>query len=146
MVKHPALFRCQMETGIQLLGKGELSRRERELTILRVGWLCRAPYEWGQHVEIAKRYGVTSEEIDRVTRGPDAEGWTDHEAAILRAVDELLGNQMITDETWGVLTRTWSERQLLEFPIVIGQYYTIALQQNAMRVRLVPGNPGLRHR
>jgi len=29
MLKHPALYRCQMEMGVQLLGKGVLSPRER---------------------------------------------------------------------------------------------------------------------
>ena len=65
MLKHPGLYRCQMEMGIQLLGKGVLSPRERELAIMRVGWLCRAPYEWTQHVDIAKRYGVTVEEVEQ---------------------------------------------------------------------------------
>jgi 4-carboxymuconolactone decarboxylase len=146
MLKHPGLYRCQMEMGIQLLGKGVLSPRERELAIMRVGWLCRAPYEWTQHVDIAKRYGVTSEEVERVTRGSFAPGWTEHEAAILRGVEELLGDQMITDDTWNVLARSWSERQLLEFPTLVGQYVAIAYSQNALRMRLNPGKQGLRNR
>lgn len=146
MLKHPGLFRCQMEMSVQLLGRGELSRRERELAIMRCGWRCRAPYEWGQHVEIAKRYGVASEDIERVTHGPEAEGWSDHERAILAAVDELLDDQYISDPTWDVLAASWSERQLLEFPMLIGIYYMTALQQNALRVRLANGNRGLRQR
>ena len=146
MLKHPGLYRCQMEMGIQLLGKGVLSPRERELAIMRVGWLCRAPYEWTQHVDIAKRYGVTSEEVERVTRGSSAPGWTEHEAAILKGVEELLGDQMIADDTWSVLARTWTERQLLEFPTLVGQYVAIAYSQNALRMRLNPGKQGLRHR
>jgi alkylhydroperoxidase family enzyme len=31
-----------------------LAPRERELLILRTGWLCRSEYEWGQHVRIAR--------------------------------------------------------------------------------------------
>lgn len=146
MLKHPGLFRCQMEMSVQLLGRGELSRRERELAIMRCGWLCRAPYEWGQHVEIAKRYGVPTEDVERVTRGPDAEGWSRHERAVLAAVDELLADQYISDGTWDVLAESWSERQLLEFPMLIGIYYMTALQQNSLRVRLANGNRGLRQR
>jgi alkylhydroperoxidase family enzyme len=146
MLKHPGLYRCQMEMGIQLLGKGVLSPRERELAIMRVGWLCRAPYEWTQHVDIAKRYGVTSEEVERVTRGSSAPGWTEHEAAILKGVEELLGDQMISDDTWSVLARSWTERQLLEFPTLVGQYVAIAYSQNALRMRLNPGKQGLRNR
>jgi alkylhydroperoxidase family enzyme len=146
MLRRSGLFRCQMEMGVELLGKGVISARERELAILRCGWLCRAPYEWGEHVDIAKRYGISAEEIERVTVGSSAPGWSEHEAAVIRAVEELIGDQMISDATWDVLARTWSEEQFIELPILIGQYFMIALQQNALRVRLGPKNPGLRHR
>jgi 4-carboxymuconolactone decarboxylase len=146
MLRDPGLFRCTMQTGLQLMDKGALLPRERELAILRVGWLCRAPYEWGQHVEIAKRFGVTAEEIERVTGGSAAAGWSEHDKAIIAGVEELLSEQLIRDATWDVLARTWTERQLLEFPVVVGQYFTIALQQNSLRLRLNPNNHGLRHR
>jgi alkylhydroperoxidase family enzyme len=135
-----------MEMGIQLLGNGVLSPRERELAVLRVGWLCRAPYEWSQHVDIAKRYGVTAEEIERATHGSSAPGWTEHEAAIVRGVEELLGDQSISDDTWNVLARTWTERQLLEFPTLVGYYVAIAYSQNSLRMRLNAGKKGLRER
>lgn len=146
MLRHPGLFRCQMETGLQLLGKGEISPRDRELAIMRVGWWCRAPFEWGEHVRVAKRYDISEEEIERVTHGSSAPGWSEHDRAILRAVEELLTDYMITDETWEVLARTWNERQLLEFPVLVGQYFLTALQQNSLRVRLDKNNIGLRQR
>lgn len=146
MLRDPGLFRCQMDMGVQLLGKGSISKRERELAILRTGWLCRAPYEWGEHVDIAKRYDVTSEEIERVTIGSRAPGWNAHDRAILRAVEELLDDKMISDATWAELAKSWDERQLMEFPVLVGQYFTIALQQNSLRIRLADDNPGLRNR
>jgi len=146
MLRHPGLFRCQMDMGVQLLGKGEIGPRERELAILRVGWLCRAPFEWGEHVDIAKRYGVTDAEIERVTQGSSAPGWSDHDRAIVKGVEELLGDKMISDVTWDLLARTWTERQLLEFPMLVGQYFATALQQNSLRVRLANDNIGLRQR
>jgi len=81
-----------------------------------------------------------------VTRGSSAPGWTEHEAAILKGVEELLGDQMIADDTWSVLARSWTERQLLEFPTLVGQYVAIAYSQNALRMRLNPGKQGLRNR
>jgi 4-carboxymuconolactone decarboxylase len=146
MLRHPGLFRCQMDMGIQLLGKGEISPRERELAILRVGWWCGAPFEWVEHVVVAKRYEITSEEIERVTQGSAAPGWSEHERAILKGVEELLGKQMISDDTWEILARTWNEKQLIEFPVLVGQYFTVALQQNSLRVPLDRECDGLRMR
>jgi len=145
MMRHPGLFRCQMQMGKQLF-KGEISPRERELAVLCVGWFCRAPFEWGEHVDIAKRYGVSDEEVERVTKGSSAPGWSEHDRAIVKGVEELLGDQMISDETWSALARTWNERQLLEFPTLVGQYFATALLQNSLRVRLADDNPGLRYR
>jgi alkylhydroperoxidase family enzyme len=146
MLRHPGLYRCQMEMSLQLVTKSTLSPRERELAILRVGWLCRAPFEWGQHVNIAKRFGMTSEEMERVTEGSAAPGWNAHERAILRAVEELLGDQFMSDETWNELAKSWSEAQLMELPVLVGIYYMTALQQNAIRAKLQEDNIGLRQR
>jgi 4-carboxymuconolactone decarboxylase len=146
MLRHPGLFRCQIDTSLQLVTKGAISRREQELAILRVGWLCRAPFEWGEHVDIAKLHGVSAAEIERVTQGSSAPGWSEHERAILRGVEELLGNQMLGDVTWNALAKSWNEAQLIEFPALVGQYFTSALLQNSLRVRLAADNTGLRHR
>lgn len=142
MLKHPDIFRCQMEMGTALFN-GRIPPRERELAVLRIGWLCRAPYEWGQHVEIAYRVGLDRQTVERTRTGSTAPGWTAHEAAILRGVEELLEDQALSDETWDVLARSWDEAQLIEFPMMVGQYVATAFVQNTLRIRLVEDNPGL---
>src|SRR4051795_5911292 len=69
LVRAPGLFRKWLPFGGKLLS-GKLSARDRELLILRTGWHCGAEYEWGQHVVIAKRSGVSDDEIERVKKGP----------------------------------------------------------------------------
>jgi 4-carboxymuconolactone decarboxylase len=144
MVKHPELFRAQMEIGTVLF-KGLIPARERELAVLRIGWLAGAPYEWGEHVKISQRYGVSREEIARTKLGSGAPGWSTHEAAILRGVEELLEHFALSDATWETLTKTWDEAQMLEFPSMVGQYVVTAYIQNSVRSRLGPENPGLSH-
>lgn len=145
MIKHPEIFRCQMEMGTAIF-QGRISPRERELAVLRVGWLTQAPYEWGQHVAIAKRYGLSDEEVERVTQGSDAEEWNEHDSAILRGVEELLGDHALSDATWAVLAKTWDEAQLIEFPMMVGQYVATAYVQNSLRIVLEGGNTGLDRR
>lgn len=146
LLRHSALFGVHTEVGVHLHASGTLSRRDRELAVLRIGWLCQAPYEWGEHVIVAKRFGFTREDIQRVIDGPDAEGLDRHERAILRAVDELHGDAMISDATWAVLTERLDEQQLIELPIVVGHYQSTAYYQNSLRLRLHAGNPGLKAR
>jgi alkylhydroperoxidase family enzyme len=146
MLRHPELFNRQMEIGLQLLSRGALSKRDRELVILRVAWLCQAPYEWGEHVHIAKNVGISSDEIERVTRGSEASDWSEHERALLRATEELRADAFISDATWSKLSKTLDQRQLIELPIVIGQYQTVAYYQSSLRLRLHDGNLGLKAR
>ena len=77
LAHHPRLLKRWSAFGGVLLYGGVLPARERELLILRTGYLCRAPYEWGQHVTIGLAAGLTDDEIARVAAGPDADGWSD---------------------------------------------------------------------
>jgi alkylhydroperoxidase family enzyme len=146
MLHHAELFARQTDVGIQLLGRGALAARDRELAILRIGWLCQAPYEWGEHVLVARTVGITGEEIERITHGSQAAGWSDHDRALLRAAEELHRDAMISDETWATLTQRLDARQMIELPILIGQYQTVAYYQNSLRLRLHGGNAGLKAR
>ncbi len=146
MLRHPDLFARQVDIGVQLLAQGRLAPRHRELMILRMGWLCQAPYQWGEHVMVAKKLGVTSVEIERIILGPDAPGWNELDQAILKATDELYENAMISDAAWSVLAKHLDDQQLIELPIVIGQYQTVAYYQNSLRLRLHDGNAGLKAR
>lgn len=143
LMRHPELYRAQMSYGLQLNLRSALPPRDRELLILRTGWLCQAPFEWGEHVLIAKRIGVTSEEIERITQGPEAPGWDEHERALLRAADELHLDAMISDATWEALSRRLDERQMIELPCIVGHYHLIAFYQNSLRMRPRAENLGL---
>lgn len=143
MLRHPGLYQTHLGLGLFLF-KGAMTVRDRELAILRTGWLCQAPYEWGEHVKIGKNLaGVTDEEIERVMTGSTADGWSEHERALLCAVEELHADAMISDETWAVLAKNMNEQQLLELPVLIGQYMGVAFLQNSIRARPIEGNTGL---
>jgi alkylhydroperoxidase family enzyme len=146
MLVHPDLFKVQMDIGIVFAAKGTIPPRERELAILRNAWLCAAPYEWGEHVDIGKRFGLTSEEIERVSQGSGAEGWGELDRAILKGVEEFHADHCLSEETWNALASHWDDRQMMEFPALIGTYIATALSQNSLRVPLAPNNPGLTHR
>ena len=103
LARHPRLMKRWMVFASYILGKSTLPVRERELAILRTGWLCRARYEWGHHVAIALDAGMGPNDIDRIKVGPDAQGWTELESALLRAVDGLHADALIADATWNAL-------------------------------------------
>jgi alkylhydroperoxidase family enzyme len=140
-VRHPGLFRKWMPFGGKLLS-GKLPARERELVILRTGWNCRSEYEWGQHVTIGKAAGLTDEEIQRVQSGPDDPAWDAFDAMLLRAADELHADACVTDATWAALAERLDEQQLIELPMLVGQYHLVAFTLNSLGVQREAGVPG----
>lgn len=139
LAHHPKLMKRWMVFGSHVLARSSLPARDRELAILRVGWLCRAEYEWSQHVAIARQSGVSDEEIQRVARGPDAAGWSEAERALLRASDELHADSFIGDATWAELTRHYDTTQLLDLVFTVGQYHLVSMALNTLGVQLEPG-------
>jgi len=146
LARHPDLFRLQLETGIFLFKGSAIPPRERELAVLRVAWLAGAPYEWVEHVSIAHQLGITEEETDRVRLGPHAAGWSDHEQALLTAVDELFADKMISDATWARLAERYDDAQLIELPCLVGQYLGVAMLQNSLRIPLTRNRRGFADR
>ena len=149
LAHHPRLLKRWSDFGGVLLYGGVLPSRERELLILRTGYLCRAPYEWGQHVAIGLASGLTHDEIARVAEGPDAGGWSEADALLLRAVDELHADSTLSDATWASLASQWDEQQLIELCMVVGQYHLVAMTLNSLGVEpetddfpLLPAFPG----
>jgi 4-carboxymuconolactone decarboxylase len=141
LVRHPGLFRRWLPFGGKLLA-GRLPPRDRELLILRTGWLCQAEYEWAQHRLIAGSVGVSEEEIERVREGPDASGWDAFDATLLRAADELHAEARLSDLTWNALAERYDERQLVEVPMVVGHYHMVAFTLNSLGVPLEEGVDG----
>lgn len=142
LAHHPELLRRWLVFGNHVLGKSTLPARERELAILRVGWLCRSEYEWGQHVLIARGVGIDDAAIARVALGPDAPGWTPREAAVLRAADELWRDARVGDATWVELCRQFDVPQRIDLVFAIGQYTLVSMALNTLGVERDPGVPG----
>ena len=134
MAQHPKLLKRWLVFANHVLTKSTISGRDRELAILRAGWLCDAPYEWGQHVGIGMREGITEEEVERVAVGPDAPGWSAHDAAVLRAADELHEHSTISDATWATLCETYDTQQCMDLVFAIGQYHLVSFALNAFGV------------
>ena len=144
-LQHRALCRAWMPfTRYILSEEPALSRRERELLILRASWNSNADYDWAHHVPAAQRAGLSDAEILRVSKGPDAPGWSASDRLWLRAADELHKDQFITDATWqGLKQAKFSDQQLVDAIFTVGQYTMVSMFLNSAGVQLEAGLKGL---
>jgi alkylhydroperoxidase family enzyme len=143
LARHPKLLKRWLVFGNHVLVKNTLPARDRELLILRTGWNCRSPYEWGQHVAIARAVGITDDEVTRITAGPDSAGWSDLEVALLRAADELHCDSCVAEPTWRALAARYDDQQLLDIVFTVGQYHLVSMALNSCRVERDDGVTGV---
>ena len=136
LVRHQNLYRHWMPFANHVMFKSSLPSREREMAILRIGWLCRSGYEFHQHTRIGKQSGLSDAQIERLKSGPDAAGWTEAESALLRAVDDLHGDQFISDETWQRLGKHYDTRQIIDLVFAVGQYTLVSMALNSFGVQI----------
>jgi 4-carboxymuconolactone decarboxylase len=141
LMQNPKLARSWSRFAGYILGGQTLPARDREILILRIGWLNQAPYEWEQHVRIGKAAGLTDDEIDRISKGPKA-GWDRHEAALIQAADDLYENSVVSDETWKQLFGRYSIEQMMDLVFTIGQYNLVSWALNSFGVPLDDYLPG----
>lgn len=143
LLHNPALLKVFRPLSSHFLVRGTLPLKFRELAVLRTAWLRQFPYIWGEHVLIAHRIGMTSTDIERVIEGSSGADWMEFEKAVLEATEELLAEGMISDRTWQTLEAVLNPGQLVELPVLIGQYQTLGFLMNSLRLPLVRGNLGL---
>ncbi len=141
LMQNPKLARSWSRFAGYIMGGQSLPTRDREILILRIGWLNQAPYEWEQHVRIGKAAGLTDDEIDRITKGPKA-GWDKHEAALIQAADDLREKSVVSDETWKQLSERFSIEQMMDAVFTIGQYNLVSWALNSFGVPLDDYLPG----
>jgi len=142
LANHPDLMRRWLVFANHILGKSTLAARERELVILRIGFLCQAGYEWGQHVLIAREAGMSDEEIRSARTGPDTPGLSALDRLLLQATDELHGDAHVTDATWNALGQHLSTQQLMDLVFTVGQYNLVSMVLNSFGVQPDEGLPG----
>ena len=135
LARHPGLFRRWLRFAGALMPGGRLPRPDTELLILRVAANCECEYEWLHHERIAGAAGLSAADVERVREGPDAAGWSERQAALLRAADELHAGRTISDPLWSELSALLDEPELIELCMLVGHYEMLATTIATLRVQ-----------
>ena len=139
---HPKLMKSWFPFFSYILNRSRLPKRDMEIAILRIGWLCQAEYEWAQHAISAKEIGFTDQDLQNITEGSEAEGWNESERIIIRAVDELYSNAFLSHNTWKALSEIYDNRKLMDLIFTVGQYILISMFLNSVGVQIEEGKKG----
>ena len=138
-VRSPGGLASLIPAGDYIRSGSSLAAREREIVVLRIGWLCGSGYEWTQHVFMGRQAGLTKDEVAAVKTGTDADGWSPADCAVIRACDELYADQFITAATWAALCQHFSEAEIMDVVFIAGHYVTVSMIANSFGVQLDEG-------
>lgn len=132
--RHRKLLRPWLRFAAALMPRGALPRQDSELVILRVADNYRCEYERRHHVRLAALSGLSDAQIAAVPAGADGHLWSQRQAALLRATDELHADRRISDDLWAELRAVLSETELIELPMLVGHYEMVAMTVNALGI------------
>ena len=75
------------------------------------------------------------------SRRPNA-SWSPFDSTLLEAADELHADWCISDAIWAALAAVYDTQQLIELPMLVGQYHMVAMTLNSLGVQLDRGLSG----
>lgn len=137
-LKNPRLARVYADIVDVAVLNGRLDARLREIAILRVGWRIGSVYEWSNHVPLARRAGVTDEELLAV-RTADGSVLGPGELAVIALVDEVLDQVEVSAATLEQARAVVGEADaLLELVAIPGFYRAIGSMLLTFEVPLEP--------
>jgi 4-carboxymuconolactone decarboxylase len=132
LVRHQPLTHAYLTFNAYLLINSTLSARVREVAVLRAALASRSDYLWDHHVPLAERAGLKSAEIDEIRAGEPSDPV---DLLVVRAVDELNGQHVITEETWRALGEHLGDEQRLDLIFTVGGYQLLALVVNTLGIQ-----------
>jgi alkylhydroperoxidase family enzyme len=126
--------------GGNLLDRGNLSLRQREIVIHRVAALSGSEYEWGVHVKLfGEAAGLTEAQLLSLAHDDTADPvWSEDERALLGACDQLHATCNLDAAVWDALRVHFSEEAVLEVLMLAGFYRMVSYLTNAVRLPLEP--------
>ena len=114
------LLQARTTLGSMMAPGRKLPALLRELAILRTGIVGDSRFEYSQHLKVARMVGVAEEKLQAIKGWVVSDKFTSVERAVMQATDELVGRNLVEDETFAELKRHLPDEQILELFYVIG--------------------------
>jgi AhpD family alkylhydroperoxidase len=118
----------------------ELDPRHREIAILRVAHVTRSKYEWHQHAIIARRVGVTDEEMAAIAVKGRVTGLGGDGNLLCRVADEITRDVRLSDEALAGILSRYGTRQAVELILNCAHFNMVSRILESTRVEIESEN------
>jgi len=114
--------------------RGSLPASLRELVMLRVAVLNRAPFEFQAHAPIARQVGVTDEKIAALARMQIGDPFDETERCALSLTDAMTRDIQVPDAIFDSVARCFETKALVELVATIAAYNMVSRFLEALRI------------
>lgn len=106
----------------------------RELIIMRVAILNRAPYEADQHAPIALKEGVTQAQLDELERWSSSTLFDERTRAVLAYTDEMTLNIQVPKAVFEQIKQHFNNKEIVELSATIATYNMVSRFLEALEI------------
>ncbi|MGE8319494.1 MAG: carboxymuconolactone decarboxylase family protein [Comamonas sp.] len=106
----------------------------RELVIMRVALLNRAPYEADQHAPIALAEGVSQAKLDALDAWQDSPLFDARERAVLAYTDAMTRQVQVADEVFAAVAAHFEPPRLVELTATVAAYNMVSRFLEALQI------------
>jgi len=115
-------------------GEMQLDGALRELVILRVAVLNRAPYEFFQHAPVALAEGLSQAQLDAVPAWQDSALFDARERDVLAYTDAMTLQVQVPAPRFDALRTHLDERQVVELTATVASYNMVSRFLEALQI------------
>lgn len=126
LLNSPALCTGWEQMLSAVRNRNSLPASLRELVILRVAVLNRAPYEFDAHVPHAQAAGLSDAAIAAVREGGDAAALTPEQRLVLDYTDAMTRDIEVPDALFAQVRARFDDRQLLDLTGTVSAYNMVS--------------------
>ena len=134
MAHAPPLMNASGDMAMAFRQDVMLPRSLAELVVLRTARVISSDYVFGRHLPLAREAGVTEQQIDAVSIGPDSAAFTPAQQVALTFAENAARGAPIEDAVFAALRRHYSPREIVELTMLIGFYVSTAIFIKALAV------------
>jgi alkylhydroperoxidase family enzyme len=117
-------------------GEMRLDGALRELVILRVAVLNRAPYEFTQHAPVALAEGLTQPQVDAVRDWQASTLFDARERAVLAYTDAMTLQVQVPQERFDALRMHLDDRRIVELTATVAGYNMVSRFLEALQIEI----------
>jgi alkylhydroperoxidase family enzyme len=113
-----------------------IEARLRELSILTVGFVTKARYEFDHHTNSGLAAGLRREQIEQLADFETSGEYDDRERAIIRYAREATLQIEVSDATWSALRDSFSLRETMDIVMAVAWYNAVVRMLMPLQIEI----------